>query len=111
MDVESLVLAQKYTDKSIEGISGALAGKNATIKSTAEVDEGIEVIFTCVADNGSSVDTTIVVPKGPKGDKGENGDKGDKGDKGDTGKKGDKGEKVMLAKMAVTEKTVMTVYL
>lgn len=36
MDIIDIVLSKKYTDESLKGITGALAGKNCTIKSATE---------------------------------------------------------------------------
>lgn len=40
------ILSKVYTDNSLKGISGALAGKNCTISKTEEVEGGTNVTFT-----------------------------------------------------------------
>lgn len=37
LSVEAVAVAKKYTDNSIKGISGTLAGKNCTIKSIQNI--------------------------------------------------------------------------
>ena len=78
MDIIDIVLSKKYTDESIKGITGALAGKNCTIKSATKADGVTTVVFAWTADDGTEKTTTIKVNDGAKGDKGEKGDKGDK---------------------------------
>lgn len=53
--------ANKYTDESIQGISGVLAGKNCTIKSSEHKDGVTTIVFQWVADNGNIRETTIQV--------------------------------------------------
>ena len=64
MDVASWILSKKYTDQSIEGISGVLAGKNATIDSVQKVDGVTTVTFKWTADNGDVRTTSIQVKDG-----------------------------------------------
>ena len=78
MDIIDIVLSKKYTDESIKGITGALAGKNCTIKSATKADGVTTVVFAWTADDGTEKTTTIKVNDGAKGDKGEKGNKGDK---------------------------------
>ena len=107
----ALATATKYTDTSIEGTTGPLAGKNCTIESIEDITGGHKVTFKWTADSGDVQRSTLAVmdgtdgqdgekgdtgetgAQGPKGDKGDKGDTGEKGDKGDTGEKGEKGDK------------------
>lgn len=62
--VTSYILSKSFTTKSIEGISGTLAGKNATIESTSKVDGVTTVVFKWTADNGDTRTTSIQVKDG-----------------------------------------------
>ena len=64
MDVLSYALSKKYTDQSIEGISGVLSGKNCTIESANKVGDTTTVTFKWTADNGDVRTTTITVVDG-----------------------------------------------
>ena len=64
MDILSWLLARKYTDNSILGIAGALAGKNCTIESANKVGSDTTVVFKWTADNGTVRRTSIVVTDG-----------------------------------------------
>ena len=68
MDIIDIVLSKKYTDESIKGITGALAGKNCTIKSATKADGVTTVVFAWTADDGTEKTTTIQVNDGAKGD-------------------------------------------
>jgi hypothetical protein len=57
-------LSRKYTDNSILGIAGALAGKNATIDSVQKVGGVTTVTFKWTADNGDTRTTSIQVEDG-----------------------------------------------
>lgn len=76
ISVETLAAAKKYTNDSIEGITGSLAGKNATIESITDITGGHRVTFKWTADNGDVRTQTMDVMDGSKGDKGETGDTG-----------------------------------
>ena len=78
MDIIDIVLSKKYTDESLKGITGALAGKNCTIKSATKADGVTTVVFVWTADDGTEKTTTIQVNDGAKGEIGDKGDKGDK---------------------------------
>ena len=78
MDIIDIVLSKKYTDESIKGITGVLAGKNCTIKSATKADGVTTVVFAWTADDGTEKTTTIQVNDGAKGEIGDKGDKGDK---------------------------------
>ena len=78
MDIIDIVLSKKYTDESLKGITGALAGKNCTIKSATKADGVTTVVFAWTADDGTEKTTTIQVNDGVKGEIGDKGDKGDK---------------------------------
>ena len=78
MDIIDIVLSKKYTDESLKGITGALAGKNCTIKLATKADGVTTVVFAWTADDGTEKTTTIQVNDGAKGEIGDKGDKGDK---------------------------------
>lgn len=85
MDLKQYILAKKYTDRSIEGTSGVLAGKNCQIRSVEYIEEegrkGRRITFAWYKD-GETVARTdfIIVWDGEKGDQGDSGEKGDPGD-------------------------------
>lgn len=64
MDIVSYILAKKYTDKSILGISGVLSGKNCTIQSINKVDGLTTVTFKWTADDGTVRTSSIQVKDG-----------------------------------------------
>ena len=64
MDIIDIVLSKKYTDESLKGITGALAGKNCTIKSATKADGVTTVVFAWTADDGTEKTTTIQVNDG-----------------------------------------------
>lgn len=64
MDIIDIVLSKKYTDESLKGITGALAGKNCTIKSATKTDGVTTVVFAWTADDGTEKATTIQVNDG-----------------------------------------------
>ena len=64
MQVIPYILAKKYTDKSIEGISGVLAGKNCKIASSTKTDGVTTIVFEWTADNGDTRTTQIQVADG-----------------------------------------------
>ena len=72
----SYILSKIYTDNSLKGISGTLAGKNCTISKTEEVEGGTNVTFTWTADDGTKKNTNIFVKNGEKGKDGEQGETG-----------------------------------
>lgn len=61
---QAYILGKSYTDKSILGISGVLAGKNCTIKSTQHKDGVTTVVFQWTADTGETRETQIEVYDG-----------------------------------------------
>ena len=61
---EAYAKSKRYTDQSIEGISGVLAGKNCTIKSCVKQDGRTTIVFEWVADNGDTRTTEIHVDDG-----------------------------------------------
>lgn len=73
LSVEAVAVAKKYTDNSIKGISGTLAGKNCTIKSDTKADGVTTVVFAWTADDGTEKTTTIQVNDGAKGEIGDKG--------------------------------------
>ena len=64
MDIIDIVLSKKYTDKSLQGITDTLAGKNCTIKSAIKADGVTTVVFAWTADDGTEKTTTIQVNDG-----------------------------------------------
>jgi hypothetical protein len=66
-DVISYVMSKKYTDNSILGISGALAGKNCTIESANKVDGTTTIVFKWTADDGTVNRTNVYVNDGEDG--------------------------------------------
>lgn len=76
MDIIDIVLSKKYTDESLKGITGALAGKNCTIKSATKANGVTTVVFSWTADDGTEKTTTIQVNDGAKGEIGDKGDIG-----------------------------------
>lgn len=64
MDVASWILSKKYTDQSIEGISGVLAGKNCTISDVSKTGLVTTITFQWTADNGDTRTTQIQVNDG-----------------------------------------------
>lgn len=62
--IQSYVLSKGYTDKSILGISGVLAGKNCTIESDTYEDGVHTIVFKWTADNGTVRRTSIEVHDG-----------------------------------------------
>ena len=64
MDIIDIVLSKKYTDESLKGITGALAGKNCTIQSTTKENGVTTVVFAWTADDGTEKTTTIQVNDG-----------------------------------------------
>lgn len=64
MDIISWLLARKYCDNSIRGISGALSGKNCTIYSATKSGNITTVIFKWTADDGTTRTTQIEVKDG-----------------------------------------------
>lgn len=59
--------AKKYTDESIAGISGTLAGKNCTIQSKTAISGGTRVVFAWTADDGTSRTDSLDVMNGTDG--------------------------------------------
>jgi len=57
-------LLRKYTDDSIRGITGALAGKNCTIESATKQDGQTTMVFKWTADDGTERRTTIHIDDG-----------------------------------------------
>ena len=64
LDTVVYSLLKKYTDNSIRGITGALAGKNCTIESVSKQDGLTTVTFKWTADDGTVRRTQIEVEDG-----------------------------------------------
>ncbi len=60
----SYAASKKYTDVSIEGTGGVIAGKNCTIESVVKEDGVNTVTFKWTADNGNVRRTTMRVNDG-----------------------------------------------
>lgn len=77
---QAYALSKGYTDQSIEGTSGVLAGKNCQITSIEEIEGGHKITFTWYKDGESIAHTdTITVMDGEKGEQGEQGEQGEPG--------------------------------
>lgn len=61
---EAYALSKSFTNNSIKGITGTLAGKNCIIKSATKVDGVTTVVFAWTADDGTEKTTTIQVNDG-----------------------------------------------
>ncbi|MBQ0113228.1 MAG: hypothetical protein KBT03_08885 [Bacteroidales bacterium] len=70
MDIISLILSRKYTDNSIKGITGTLAGKNCTIKDITKEGAINTVEFEWTADDGTKRTSQMQVEDGAKGEDG-----------------------------------------
>lgn len=73
---EAYALSKSFTNNSIKGITGALAGKNCTIKSATKTDDVTTVVFAWTADDGTEKTTSIQVNDGAKGEIGDKGEVG-----------------------------------
>ena len=73
---EAYALSKSFTNNSIKGITGALAGKNCTIKSATKTDNVTTVVFAWTADDGTEKTTSIQVNDGAKGEIGDKGEVG-----------------------------------
>lgn len=91
LSVEAVAVAKKYTDNSIKGISGTLAGKNCTIKSIQKVDGVSTITFEWIADDGTVKTSTMNVVDGKNGIDGLNGKDGKDGINGKDGQQGANG--------------------
>lgn len=70
---ETLAVAKKYTNNSISGISGSLAGKNCTIQSITAITGGNRITFQWTADDSTTRTQTMDVMNGTDGTNGEDG--------------------------------------
>lgn len=61
---EAYALSKSFTNNSIKGVTGALAGKNCIIKSATKADGVTTVVFAWTADDGTEKTTTIQVNDG-----------------------------------------------
>lgn len=64
MDIESIVISKNYTDNSIKGIDGVLAGKNCTISKIEQIEGGNRVTFQWTADDGTVKTQSMDVKNG-----------------------------------------------
>lgn len=69
VDLITLALAKKYTDKSMEG-GGAVAGKNCTVSSITPITGGNRVTFLWTLDDGTEQTDTMDVMDGQDGNDG-----------------------------------------
>ena len=63
IDLETLAAARSYVDETAQGL-GAIQGKNCTIDSIVEVDNGHEITFSWTLDDGTSQTETMTVENG-----------------------------------------------
>lgn len=82
MDFSTIGAANKYTDDSIAGTAGVLAGKNCTIDSTTKTGSVTTVVFKWTADDNTVHTSSIQVNDGAKGDTGDTGASGTDGTNG-----------------------------
>lgn len=59
----ALAQAKKYTDKSLQGL-GSIKGSPCTIKQINEVNNGTEIVFEWIGNNGATQTSTIFVENG-----------------------------------------------
>lgn len=86
----AIAISNKYTDTSIEGTTGPLAGKNCQILSTENIEisgkTGKRITFSWYKDDETVARTTTVdIMDGDTGPQGEQGEAGEKGDTGEAG--------------------------
>lgn len=70
-----LALSRGYTDETVIG-GGAIKGKNCTIDSIAEIDEGHRITFLWTLDDGTEQSTYVDVMDGEQGEPGLPGEQG-----------------------------------
>lgn len=75
IDIETLAVAKKYTNDSMEG-AGAVAGKPCQIQSITEIPGGNHVTFLWIDNSDVEHTSAMDVMDGAKGDKGDSGDAG-----------------------------------
>lgn len=85
MDLIAFSLAKSYTDNSIAGTEGVIAGKNCTIKSIVKNGDTNTITFEWTADDGTTRTETMSIKDGATGPRGPKGDKGDPGSGGGGG--------------------------
>ena len=108
LSVEAVAVAKKYTDNSIKGISGTLAGKNCTIKSIQKVDGVSTITFEWTADDGTVKTSTMNVMDGKDGKDGLNGKDGQQGADGSDGIGISKIEKISTVDLVDTYRITFT---
>ena len=108
LSVEAVAVAKKYTDNSIKGISGTLAGKNCTIKSIQKVDGVSTITFEWTADDGTVKTSTMNVMDGKDGIDGLNGKDGQPGTDGTDGIGISKIEKISTVDLVDTYRITFT---
>lgn len=64
LSVEAVSVAKKYTDNSILGIAGVLAGKNCKIKSITKSGDINTVVYEWTADDGTTKTSQMLVKDG-----------------------------------------------
>lgn len=72
MDIETLALAKKYTDESLQG-GGAVAGKNCIIEDITDITGGQRITFKYTLDDGTVKTRTMDVMNGVDGADGQTG--------------------------------------
>lgn len=73
---EALAVSKKYTDSSIEGTAGVLAGKNCTIQSITDITGGHRITFAWTPDSGDPRTDYMDVMDGTDGQDGNDGQDG-----------------------------------
>jgi len=86
-DAVQYAMSKRYTDESIEGTGGVLAGKNCQIASIEDIEvkgrKGKRVTYTWFKDGETVARTSVMdVFDGEVGEKGDAGEKGDPGEPG-----------------------------
>lgn len=89
-DAITYAKSQKYTDQSIEGTTGVLAGKNCRIQSVEDIEvgerTGKRITFSWYRDDESVARTTTVdIMDGEQGIQGIPGEQGEQGERGEEG--------------------------
>ena len=90
MDVLTYIMAKKYTDKSLEGVT-TIKGKNCTITDISPITGGNRITFAWELDDGTQQTDTLDVMDGAPGLDGQDGQDGAPGADGKDGQDGQDG--------------------
>lgn len=63
MDIITLAIAKSYVKESLLG-GGAIVGKNVTISSITDINDGNEIVFSYTLDDGTTKTSTMIVKNG-----------------------------------------------